>query len=331
MSRFRVPAVAAALAVAARPRADAPRTDRRRVSAFSCCRMSASPPSTKALIPRRRRAPARSRRRRRRARVRPGRVIVKFRDGDGDARSRAPRCAPRAPAATSPNDHPTRISTSSASIRATTPRRSPRCCAPGRTSSTRRRRTACTRCSCPTIRSTWRSSGTCRSSTSSGPGTSSRRPARRSPSRSSTPAWPTRTRRSPRRCRRFSDDDGRQYPALGRVDDSVLRRRRSSCRRPTPLDRRAARFHLRRHVDAAARLRRPRHARQRHDRSADQQRRRHGRRGLQRQADAGEGARQRVGPAVCRVHATSRSGGTDDDVGARHPLCGRQRREDSST
>ena len=63
-----------------------------------------------------------------------------------------------------------------------------------------------------------RCNGTCRCSTSSGPGIFSRRPARRSPSRSSTPASRIHDRDDhSERCRRFRDEFGNRYPALGPV------------------------------------------------------------------------------------------------------------------
>src|SRR3954447_2282504 len=134
----------------------------------------------------------------------------------------------------------------------------------------------------------------------------------------------------------FRDADGREYPALGRVTipysaapqlvSAAARAAVRARRRPRP-HRRAARLRPREHD--TARLRGARHARQRHHRSADERWRRHRGRGLQRQADAGQGAGQRVGSAVCRVHGHLEHGRQRRRCGARDPLCGGQRRENS--
>ena len=174
------------------------------------------------------------------------------------------------------------------------------------TSSTRRPRTAMhAAVRARTIRSTRSCSGTCRSSTWSAPGTSSRRPARPSPSPCSTPASRTRTPPCSSTPTRSSTTRGTLYPALGDITLPFVAATElaSTGRFVAPHD-----FIW--DDDTAARPRRPRHARQRHDRPADQQRRRHRRRRVQRQAHAGQGHQQRRGT----TSSARRTSGTDDVV-----------------
>ena len=151
--------------------------------------------------------------------------------------------------------------------------------------------------SCPTTATTRSCSGTCRSSTSSARGTSSRPPGRRSPSPCSTPASRTRTRPCGFTPTRFAMTTASCYPALGELDAQL----RAAAPELGPASRFVAPRDFIWNDNRAARSRRPRHARQRHDRTADQQQRRHGRRGLQREDHAGQGDRQHVGRHLRRA------------------------------